>query len=331
MRVLVVVEHDSKLVRPASRSAFAFAGAVAAQTGGSVECLVLGHRLEAVAQAAARLAPVHVADNAALAAPVADRYAHVIAGVVRSGRFDVLVAASTTFAKDIVGRAAGLLGGAMASDVIGHEFRDGRLVLCRPMFAGSLVATVALLGHPQIITIRPSAYAAARPGETPFEIRSVAVDESALPNHIHYERVESRATARPEPTEARVVVSGGRAFTTSEEYEAFVGSLADKLGGATGSTRALVDANITPNELQIGQTGKIVAPELYVALGISGAVQHLAGIMNSKVIVAINNDPHALIFEVADYGLVGEISEVVPRLIEALGEERLAAAPKGGG
>jgi electron transfer flavoprotein alpha subunit len=319
MRVLVVGEHDGKTVRPGSRSAIAFAEAVAGPAG-SVECLLLGHGLEAVARDASAFALVHVADSAALASPTADRDAQVIADVVRSGDFDVVAAASTTFAKDIVGRAAGLLGGAMASDVVGHEVRDGRLLLRRPMYAGAVIATVALSGRPQIITVRPSAYPPARPRQTRFEVRRVAVDEKALPNHIHHEGLESRATGRPELTEARVVVSGGRAFKSSEEYETYVGRLADKLGGATGSTRALVDAGITPNELQVGQTGKVVAPELYIALGVSGAVQHLAGMKNSKVVVAVNNDPDAPIFDVANYGLVGDVREVVPRLIEKLGE-----------
>jgi electron transfer flavoprotein alpha subunit len=261
-----------------------------------------------------------MADSAALAVPTADRYARVIADVVRAGQFDVVAAASTTFAKDIVGRAAGLLGGAMASDVVGHEFRDGRLLLRRPMYAGALIATVALSGLPQIITVRPSAYPAAPSRTARFAVQRVAVREETLPQHIHYEGLESRATGRPELTEARVVVSGGRAFKSSEEYETYVGRLADRLGGATGSTRALVDAGITPNELQVGQTGKVVAPELYIALGISGAVQHLAGMKNSKVIVAINNDPDAPIFEVANYGLVGDVREVVPKLIEKLAE-----------
>jgi electron transfer flavoprotein alpha subunit len=320
MRVLVIAEHDTKTMRAGSRSAVAFARAVVAQSGGAVECLLLGYQLGAVARAAAALAPVLVADSAALAHPVADRLAPVIADVVRARDIDLVAAASTTYAKDIVGRAAGLLGGAMASDVVGHDWHDGRLLLRRPMCAGALLATVALAGRPQLVTVRPAAYPPAAPGATPHPIQAVAVDEAALANRVQYEGLETRATGRPELTEARVVVTGGRAFQTAAEYEALVGGLADRLGGATGCTRALVDAGVAPNELQVGQTGKVVAPELYVALGVSGAVQHLAGMKNSRVVVAVNNDPNAPIFDVANYGLVGDVHEVVPKLIEALRE-----------
>ncbi len=318
MRALVVAEHDSKTIRTGSYSAAAFAQSIATQNGGSVELLVLGHGVENFAQSAASFAPVLVADHELLAAPVADRYAAVIADVVQARGIDLVAAASTTFARDIVGRTAGLLGGAMASDVVGHEFRDGRLLLRRTMYAGAVVATVTLVGHPQIITVRPSAYSPIKPSTTPFEVHKLSLDEAKLGSSVVYEGVDSRATARPDLTEARVVVSGGRAFKNGDEFETYVGRLADRLGGACGCTRALVDSGIAPNELQVGQTGKNVAPELYIALGLSGSVQHLAGMKNSKVIVAVNNDPEAPIFEVAHYGLVADVREAVPQLIEQL-------------
>jgi electron transfer flavoprotein alpha subunit len=318
MRILVVAEHDRTTIRPATRSAIGFANSIAEQNGGEVECLVLGHEIDSVVRETAMLSKVLSADNPALAAPVADRYAKVIADVAADRQTDLVVAASTSHAKDIVGRAAGLLGGAMASDVIGHELADGQLILRRPMFAGAVTATVKLVGHPQIVTIRASAYEAPLPTGVEFEITTVDIDPSSLPSHIHFERVESKSCHRPDVTDARIVVSGGRAIKNSEDFERLVGGLADQLGGATGSSRALVDAGITTNDLQVGQTGKIVAPDLYMALGISGAVQHLAGMKNSKVIVAINSDPDAPIFEIADYGLVGDVYELVPQLIRKL-------------
>jgi electron transfer flavoprotein alpha subunit len=317
MRALVILEHDGQSIRAGSYSAAAFAQTAVQATGG-VELLLLGHAVDKLSQAAARYAPVLVADHERLAIPLADCYAAAIADVVRSRGTGLVVAASTTFARDIVGRAAGLLGGSMASDVVGHEFRDGRLLLRRPMYAGAVVATVALLGQPQIVTVRSSAYTPLKPGDKPFEIEHLTLDEATLETGVVYEGGQSRASARPDLTEARVVISGGRAFTSSDEFESHVGRLADKLGGACGCTRALVDSGIAPNELQVGQTGKIVAPELYFALGLSGSVQHLAGMKNSKIVVVINIDPQAPIFEVANYGLVADVRDAVPALIDEL-------------
>jgi electron transfer flavoprotein alpha subunit len=318
MRVLVVIEHDTKSIRPGSRAAIGFANAIADQTNGGVETLLLGSGIDGAVSEASLFAPVIAADSRALAHPLADRYAKVIVGVVRDRHIDLLTAASTTFAKDIIGRAGGLLGGAMASDVLAHEFHDGKLFFRRPMYAGAITATVTLTGHPLIVTIRPSAYPQARPCDQRCEVRKIPIEEADFPQNTHYEGSESRATGRPDATEARVVVSGGRVFKDIGEFEQYAGRLADKLGGAVGSTRALVDSGITPNELQIGQTGKMVAPDLYIALGISGAIQHVAGMKNSKIIVAINQDPEAPIFEIANYGMVGDVREIVPKLIDRL-------------
>ncbi len=321
MRVMVVVEHDGNTVRSGSRSAVGFASSVARQTHGGIEYLVLGQGIDCVAQEAAFYGPVLSADHPAFAHPVADRYARVIADVAEQRRVDLIVAASTTYAKDIIGRAAGLLGGAMASEVVDHELREGQIVVRRPMFAGTAMATVALRGHPQVLTIRPSAYQAPPPAAAPFATTHLTIQDRWLSSRIHLTQVKPGAGRRPDVTEARVVVSGGRALRSAEDYERLVGALADRLGGAAGSSRALVDAGLTPNELQIGQTGKIVAPELYIALGISGAVQHVAGMKNSKLIVAINNDPDAPIFEIADYGLVGDLYELVPEMLEKIDAE----------
>jgi len=216
MRILVIAEHDGEVIRSGTRSAIGFANSVAEQTNGAVECLVLGHKISNVCHNAALNAVVLSADYRALANPVADRYAEVIANVASQREPNLVVAAATTFARDIVGRAGGLLGGAMASDVVSHELRDGQLVLRRPMFAGAVTATVTLSGNPQIVTVRAAAYSAPKTAATPFEITKVNIDESSLPSHIHFERVESKQSHRPDVTEARVVVSGGRALRNSD-------------------------------------------------------------------------------------------------------------------
>ena len=320
MSILVVAEHDGAHARPGSSSALAVARDLAAHSGERVELLVIGRGLAFVAADAARFAPVIVADHPLLANPTADRYAHIIADVAKAREAGSIVANSTTFAKDILPRASAMLSAEMAGDVTGYSFANGKLLLRRPMYAGSAMATVALTGRPLVITVRASAFPAAEPLAEPGERIVWSVDASTLPNHSEYVGLKSRPTLRPELTEARVVVSGGRPFRTGEEFEKYVGRLADALNGAAGCTRALVDAGIAPNEWQVGQTGKVVAPQLYVALGISGAVQHLAGMKNSRVVVAVNTDPEAPMFSVATYGLVGDVRKIVPELIRELGK-----------
>jgi electron transfer flavoprotein alpha subunit len=304
-----------------------FAKLVAAETRGDVHWLVLGHRIESVAADAARFAPVLAVDSPALAHPLAEPFARVIAEVVRERKFDLLCAAASTFAKDILPRAAAQLGGAMVSDVLRHRLVDGQLEFDCPQYAGAVTATVRLVGSPQIATVRASSYSEAQVDQSaPWSIEHLTFRAETLASRVAYEGLKSKKSARPDVTEAKVVVSGGRALRNSEDFESLVGGLADELGGATGSSRALVDAGITPNELQVGQTGKVVAPELYIAVGISGAVQHLAGMKNSRTIVAINNDPEAPIFDVADYGLIGDVYQVVPELIQKL-QSRKGAGP----
>jgi electron transfer flavoprotein alpha subunit len=299
---------------------------VAEATGGDVAWLALGHRLDEVVASAAAYAPVLFVDAPGLAEPLAEPLARTIVAVVQSRGFDLVCAATSTFAKDVLPRAAASLGGAMASDVVRHELVDGRLHFDCPRYAGAVTATVVLQGSPQTVTVRASAYSAAEASET-HTTQRLEFDAATFARRASYEGLASKKNARPDVTEARVVVSGGRAFKNSDDFERHVGALADALGGAAGSSRALVDAGITPNELQVGQTGKIVAPEVYIALGISGAVQHLAGMKNSRTIVAINSDPDAPIFDVADFGLVGDVYALVPDLIEKL-QSHAADAPR---
>jgi electron transfer flavoprotein alpha subunit len=327
MATLVLAEHDGASLRKASLAALGFSKAAGAHFGGEVSWLVLGQDVGGVAQEAARYAPVLVVDAPGLAHPLAEPLARAIATVVRQRNFDLVAAAASTFSKDVVARAAGLLGGAMASDVVSHALVDGRLLLDCPRYAGAVTATLALRGAPQIVTVRASSYTPAVPAETACAFERVELDPATFTCRARYEGLAAKKNARPDVTEARVVVSGGRAFKSAEDFERHVGGLADALGGAAGSSRALVDAGITPNELQVGQTGKIVAPEVYVALGISGAVQHLAGMKNSRTIVAVNSDPEAPIFDVADYGLVGDVYSVTPELIAKL-NSHAACAPR---
>ena len=188
----------------------------------------------------------------------------------------------------------------------------------RVMFAGNVIATVKLEGALKFLTVRAAAFAHPPKGSESSPVESVPVDAGKLPAFIEFGGQEAKVAGRPDSTEARVVVSGGRAIKNAEDFERLIGGLADALGGAVGSSRALVDAGITPNSLQVGQTGKIVAPDLYIAVGISGAIQHLAGMKDTKFIVAINKDADAPIFEFADYGLVGDVYQIVPELIEKL-------------
>jgi electron transfer flavoprotein alpha subunit len=313
---LVIAEHDQGQVKLASFSAAAFAQQASAAHGGSFDILLLGSGLSAAAESLrqAGAKAVLVADHADLAEPLADRYAHVIASVVKARGATLVVGAVSTFTKDVLPRAAALVDAGMVSDVIGLEGDAFR----RVMFAGNVIATVRLEGDIKFVTVRSAAFAAPAPSDASSPVEAVEVDAAALPKFAAFVGREVKKSARPDATEARIIVSGGRALKNSEDFERLVGGLADVLGAAVGSSRALVDAGITPNSLQIGQTGKIVAPDLYLALGISGAIQHMAGMKDTKIIAAINKDAEAPIFEVADYGLVADVYEAIPELIEKL-------------
>jgi electron transfer flavoprotein alpha subunit len=318
-KTLVIAEHDEGQLKAATLSAAGFAQQFVSATGGSFEFLILGQDIKVASDQlkACGAATVLVADAPALAHPLADRLAHVIAEVARARGATMIAGASSTFTKDVLPRVAALLDAPMASEVVGVSVADGEPEFRRVMFAGNVIATVRLDGPVRVATVRSAAFSAPEPAaECPVE--AVAVDVAALPSFLEFIDREAKAAGRPDATEANIVVSGGRALKNSEDFERLVGGLADALGAAVGSSRALVDAGITPNSLQVGQTGKIVAPDLYFALGISGAIQHMAGMKDTKVIVAVNKDAEAPIFEVADYGLVADVYDAVPKLIEKL-------------
>ncbi|MEO6871930.1 MAG: FAD-binding protein [Chthoniobacterales bacterium] len=314
---LVLTELDGAKVKRSSLHAIT----LAKQLGGDYALVVLGYHLDAVAETLTiyGASSVIVADDASLGEPLADRYAAVLAEIARKNDTPTLLAASSTFSKDILPRAAALLDAPMVTDVLALEEVDGGIAFRRPINAGSMLAVVKLEGERRVLTARATAFAApAEDATTKTPIERFAVDAASLPNDTKFISREERKSDRPDLTEARVVVAGGRPLKDAETFERLVGGLADALGGAIGATRAAVDSGMVPNDYQIGQTGKIVAPELYIGLGISGAIQHLAGIKDSRVIVAINKDPDAPIFQVATYGLVGDLHELVPQLIEQI-------------
>src|ERR1043166_2139252 len=294
-QTLVLIEHDHGQLKQTSLHAIT----LARQLGGEYALLLLGHSLDKIAASLVSYgaSAVIVADDPALAEPLADRYARVIAEVARKRGAMTLLATSSTFSKDILPRAAALLDAPMVTDVLAIEEKDGAISYRRPINAGSMLATVKVEGERCVLTARATAFEApAADAGITCPVERFEFDTASLPNGMEFISREQRKSDRPDLTEARVVVSGGRPLKDKETFERLVGGLADALGGAMGATRAAVDAGMAPNDYQIGQTGKIVAPELYVALGISGAIQHLAGIKDSRVIVAINKDPDAPIF-----------------------------------
>ena len=318
--ILVLAEHEGGKLKQATLSAVSFASKLILEAGGSFDILVLGDEVSGVAERlrAYDASAVLVAEHPSLKHPLSDKYAQLIADAVKQRRTTVVAAAASTFSKDILPRAAALVDAGMLSDVVEARMDGDDFIFKRVMFAGNIIATVRLEGAVKFLTVRAAAFPPAPTGTGNSPVLSVLVESERLPASIEFVGRETKVSSRPDSTEARVVVSGGRAIKNAEDFERLIGGLADALGGAVGSSRALVDAGVAPNSLQVGQTGKIVAPDLYIAVGISGAIQHLAGMKDTKVIVAINKDPDAPIFEVADFGLVGDAYQVVPELVQKL-------------
>lgn len=308
MSVLVWVEHDNASVKDATLAAVTAAGKL-----GDVVALVAGSGAQAAADAAAKIAGVGkvlLADDAAYANALAENVAPLVADLM-SG-YDAFVAPATTTGKNIAPRVAALLDVMQISEVIGIEGDQ----FTRPIYAGNAIATVTSSDAKKVLTVRGTAFdkAASEGGSASVETVSGTGDKG-LSSFVGAEIAKSE---RPELTSAKIIVSGGRALGSGEQFHALIDPLADKLGAAVGASRAAVDAGYAPNDYQVGQTGKIVAPEVYVAVGISGAIQHLAGMKDSKTIIAINKDEDAPIFQVADIGLVGDLFKVVPELTEKL-------------
>ena len=309
MPILVIAEHDNAALRPATLNTLTAAG----QIGGDVHVLVAGSDCSGAAAAAAKVAGVAkvlVADDPAFAHGLAENLAPLI--VKLAAGYSHVLAPASTFGKNVMPRVAALLDVQQISDITGVESAD---TFTRPIYAGNAIATVQSRDPIKVVTVRSTGFDAA-----PADGGSAATEpvettgDSGLATFVGQELTKSE---RPELTTARVIISGGRGMQSGENF-VLLEKLADKLGAAIGASRAAVDAGFVPNDYQVGQTGKVVAPELYIAVGISGAIQHLAGMKDSKVIVAINKDEEAPIFQVADYGLVADLFKAVPELEEAL-------------
>jgi len=309
MAILVIVEHDNNSVLAASLNTVA----AATEIGGDIDLLVAGHNCGGAADAAAKISGarrVLLADSAEYAHGLAENTAPLIAGMVSD--YSHVLAPATTYGKNILPRAAALCDTVQISDIIAVIDAD---TFQRPIYAGNALATVKSAEAVKMITVRSTAFEAVSEDGGSASIESVsATGDAGLSS---YEKSELSSSERPELTSASIVVSGGRGMQDGSNF-AMLEKVADKLGAAVGASRAAVDAGFVPNDYQVGQTGKVVAPDLYMAVGISGAIQHLAGMKDSKVIVAINKDEEAPIFQVADYGLVADLFDAVPELEKEL-------------
>jgi electron transfer flavoprotein alpha subunit len=311
MTTLLIAEHDNKTLKDATGKALTAAKAI----GADVHVLVAGKDCKAVAEAAAKLdgvSKVLLADAPTYAHQVAEPLAALIVSL--AGAYDAFVAPATTGGKNVMPRVAALLDVMQISEISKVIAPD---TFERPIYAGNAIQTVKSLDAKKVITVRTSTFQATGEGSAASVENAPAAADPGLSEFVGEELSKSE---RPELTSAKIIISGGRAMQNRENFTKYIEPVADKLGAAMGASRAAVDAGYAPNDWQVGQTGKVVAPELYIAVGISGAIQHLAGMKDSKVIVAINKDEEAPIFQVADYGLVADLYQALPELAEELGK-----------
>ncbi|MBW6423827.1 electron transfer flavoprotein subunit alpha/FixB family protein [Rhizobium sp. XQZ8] len=309
MAILLLAEHENASLNDQTAKALS----AAAKIGGDVHVLVAGSGAQAAADAAGKLAGVSkvlLADDAGLANNLAEPLAALIVSL--AGSYDVIIAPATASAKNVMPRVAALLDVAQVSEIIEVVSAD---TFKRPIYAGNAIQTVQSADAKKVITVRTASFQAAGEGGSAAVETISAV---ANPGVSSFVSDALSSSERPELTSAKIIISGGRALGSSEKFKEVILPVADKLGAAVGASRAAVDAGYAPNDWQVGQTGKVVAPQLYIAAGISGAIQHLAGMKDSKVIVAINKDEEAPIFQVADYGIVGDLFEILPQLEKAL-------------
>jgi electron transfer flavoprotein alpha subunit len=314
--VLVLAEHVKGKLPKTTLVAIEAGRQAAALSGGACHAIVLGKGVDAIATEVAGygVKKVFVVEGDLLENYIAEPYTDAVCEVVKQKGIELLIATSTAIGKDLLPRIAARLGAGMATDVVSFN-DDGTLT--RPMYAGNVVATVQLEGSPKVVSVRGTAFDAAKK-DGAGEVEKVAVTIDAAKIKAKFVAFNETKSDRPVLTEASIVVSGGRGLKNGENFTTYLDPLCEALGAAMGASRAAVDAGFVPNDLQVGQTGKVVAPSLYIAVGISGAIQHLAGMKDSKTIVAINKDAEAPIFQVADFGLVADLFKAVPELTEEI-------------
>lgn len=309
MNILVIAEHQTSALKAATLHTISAAN----QLGNNIDVLIAGHLCEAAANEATKIehvSKVLLANNPAYRNQLAENLSELIIKI--AANYDYILAPATTFGKNLLPRVAGLLDVAQIADIVAIISAD---TFVRPIYAGNALATIQSSDKIKVITVRSTAFSAASPSVTTAPIETITtVTENKSSEFINH---ELSPLIRPELTSARVIVSGGRGMQNGENFK-LLEKLADELNAAIGASRAAVDAGFVPNDYQIGQTGKIVAPDLYMAFGISGAIQHIAGIKDSKIIVAINKDADAPIFQIADYGLIGDLFTILPELTAAL-------------
>jgi len=318
--ILIVAHILDGTVKKGTHAAVTFSSMVADHLDCTYSILALGDDLSTQRDILTSLGAerVLIGEAPGLDEALAERWAPVIAQVVREKNYGMVVSPSSTTAKDVLPRVAYMIGAGMASDVIGISFENNTLRYTRPMYAGNINANVEIVTETHVVTVRQSEFAPFEPLESRSPIERIDVPPPPpLLDRIQFESFDRAISARPDLTEAKVVVSGGRGLKSAENFR-IIEELADLLGGAVGATRAAVDSGFINNDFQVGQTGKIVAPDLYIAVGISGAIQHVAGMKSSKVIVAINRDEDAPIFQVADYGIVADLFKAVPEMISRI-------------
>jgi electron transfer flavoprotein alpha subunit len=310
MKTLIIAEHDNKNIKPATLHTIT----AASQLGHDIDLLIIGDQCKTLAEKACALPNVKqvlLADNAIYAHQLAENCAVLIAEIGK--QYNYILTNATTYGKNLLPRVAALLDVEMVSDVTSIISGD---TFVRPIYAGNVMATVQTDENIKLLTIRGTAFPAVKELSAPAA--SIQIISQVIPYNLsRFENQQLTQSSRPELTVARIVISGGRGLKSAENFK-LLEAIADLLNAAIGASRAAVDAGFAPNDYQVGQTGKVVAPDLYIAVGISGAIQHLAGMKDSKIIVAINNDPDAPIFEVSDYVLVGDLFKILPELKEEL-------------